>query len=314
MPSVIDPKDLRNAFGKFPTGVTIVTTMEESGIPRGFTANSFTSVSLDPPLLLICIDNRAISLPVFLQSEGFVVNILSADQKDSSGLFATQRVDKFDVTPWHKGVHGMPVIDQSLAWFECVPEQHLQAGDHMILIGRILHYEYSQQQPLGYASGGYFSLGMDQSIVDAASQVVGISVGALLECDGRLLLKNDGATNKFSLPMIGGVKDQSREKKPGLQTLVDELSAIGLSPAIDFLFAVYEDKKTGSHVVCYRGEITGEAPDGYQYFGLNEIPWDRLINYPTQSMLERYVKEHKFGRFAVYFGDDQNGKVQALNE
>ena len=90
-----DRKQLRNAFGSFMTGVTVVTTRESSGIPRGFTANSFTSVSLDPPLVLICIDKAAESVDVFTGSDGFAVNILASDQADVSGLFASKRADKY---------------------------------------------------------------------------------------------------------------------------------------------------------------------------------------------------------------------------
>ena len=95
-----DLKELRNAFGAFLTGVTVVTTREKGGIPRGFTANSFTSVSLDPPMLLICVDKTAESFDVFVESPGFAVNILAEEQLETSGLFSSKRPDKFDITGW----------------------------------------------------------------------------------------------------------------------------------------------------------------------------------------------------------------------
>ena len=88
---------MRTAFGSFMTGVTIVTTAGVDGSPRGFTANSFTSVSIEPPLLLICIGKSAASMEVFRKAHGFAVNILAEDQKDTSVLFASKRPDKFEV-------------------------------------------------------------------------------------------------------------------------------------------------------------------------------------------------------------------------
>ena len=308
MPSPIDPRKLRNAFGKFATGVTIITTVESNGTPRGFTANSFTSVSLDPPLLLVCIDKSAASLPVFLEGKGFAVNILVEAQKNAAGLFASHRADKFNNVPWHSGRLGMPLIDDVLAWFECVSENHVDAGDHVILIGRITDFDYRNAQPLGYAGGGYFNLGLEQSLVDVASKGTGIIIGAVLEQDGSLLLKEDDKTSKVSVPAIG--RDGTQ---PSLPKLVKELSSGHLSVSIDFLFAVYEDLKTGVHVVYYRGTASGPALAGTRFFSFDEIPWDRLIDDPTHSMLERYVREFKYGNFAIYMGDDIEGKVRALD-
>lgn len=304
----IDPRELRNAFSKFPTGVTIVTTCEIDGIPRGFTANSFTSVSLDPPLLLVCIDKRAASLPVFLESKEFAINILGQNQKETSGLFATRRQDKFEIANWHVSKTGMPLIDEAVAWFECVYEQHVDAGDHIILIGRVIEFSYRDGKPLGYVGGGYFTLGLQQSMVDVVNKVSGVSIGVLLHQQGSLLLEEDPQTNKFSLPAING-----NDSKPSLAKLVSKLSTEELSVSIDFLFAVYEDVKTGVHVVHYRGEALGDAPNGMTFFKFDEIPWDKVIDEPTVSMLKRYMQESKFGKFAIYMGDDTEGKVHALD-
>ena len=182
--SAIDPRELRNAFSKFPTGVTIVTSCEANGMPRGFTANSFTSVSLDPPLLLVCIHKRAASLPVFLESKAFAINVLGHHQKDTSGLFATRRADKFANTNWHSSKMGVPLIDGAVAWFECAYEQHVDAGDHIILIGRVNEFSYRDGKPLGYVGGGYFTLDLEQSIVDVVNKASGISIGVLLHQNG----------------------------------------------------------------------------------------------------------------------------------
>src|SRR5690348_18311076 len=98
--AAIDPLELRRAFGTFMTGVTVITTHGADGSPRGFTANSFTSVSLDPPLLLVCIGKGAASLDTFLHADGFAVSILAEAQKEASGIFASKRPDKFAAVAW----------------------------------------------------------------------------------------------------------------------------------------------------------------------------------------------------------------------
>ena len=151
--STFDNRELRTAFGSFMTGVTIVTTLDEEGQPRGFTANSFTSVSLEPPLLLICVGKSAASMAVFRQARGFAVNILSEAQKEISVLFASKRADKFEAARWRKGPFGNPLIEGSAAWFDCARYQVIDAGDHIILMGHIEAFSYSDANPLGYARG-----------------------------------------------------------------------------------------------------------------------------------------------------------------
>ena len=144
-----DLTDLRNAFGTFLTGVTVVTTREKGGIPRGFTANSFTSVSLDPPILLMCVDKTAESFEVFTESPGFAVNILAEEQFETSGLFASKRPDKFDITGWTESLTGYPLLDGSCAWFDCRRNQVIDAGDHVIILGEILSYDYNDKIGVG---------------------------------------------------------------------------------------------------------------------------------------------------------------------
>jgi flavin reductase (DIM6/NTAB) family NADH-FMN oxidoreductase RutF len=111
----IDARDLRRAFGHFATGVTIVTTLDESGAPCGFTANSFTSVSIDPPLLLVNIAKSAFGRDAFTGSRGFAINILAANQRDLSNRFARAGTDKFANQDWHSAITGSPIIDAVVA-------------------------------------------------------------------------------------------------------------------------------------------------------------------------------------------------------
>lgn len=156
--SAIDPLDIRKAFGTFLTGVTVVTTREPSGTWRGFTANSFTSVSLDPPLVLVCLSKAALSCETFAASRAFAVNVLSEGQQQVSSTFASKRPDKFTGLDCVESQQGNPLLPGTLAWFDCTHHQTVDAGDHIILMGRVASYEYRDGKPLGYARGRYVSV------------------------------------------------------------------------------------------------------------------------------------------------------------
>jgi len=159
METPADPKALRRALGAFATGVTVVTAHAGDAPPVGFTANSFTSVSLDPPLLLVCLAHTSASYDYFCRADHFAVNVLDAQQEDIAMRFATRGADKFGETSWAPGLHGAPLIDGSLAQFECAMEQRLEAGDHDILMGRVLGYVHGDGKPLLYLSGNFLALG-----------------------------------------------------------------------------------------------------------------------------------------------------------
>ena len=156
--SRLDSRELRNAFGSFATGVTIVATREADGTPRGLTANSFSSVSLEPPLLLVCIAKSALSLRVFREAPCFSVNILEHSQTEVSRIFASQIADKFDRVPWERGVSDVPLLHGSLARFSCETDRQIDAGDHAILLGKIVDFDYQHGTPLTYFRGQYRTL------------------------------------------------------------------------------------------------------------------------------------------------------------
>ena len=130
-----DRTTFRRVLGCFATGVTIVTSIEEDGTLCGLTANSFTSVSLDPPLVLVCLDARSNSLGAIRHSGAFAVNILGEGQRDLSGRFASKLPDKFVEGKWSRAVTGSPTLDGALAWLDCRVERALTAGDHEIVGG-----------------------------------------------------------------------------------------------------------------------------------------------------------------------------------
>ena len=153
-----DAAALRRVLGSFVTGVTVVTTSAADGVPHGFTANSFTSVSLDPPLVLVCIGHAVEGLEVYRKCREFAVNILADSQQAISETFATEHPDRFCGVRWHKGSRGSPILEDCVASLECAPVQRIEAGDHMILIGRVVACEHSDGRPLVFCRGSYLSL------------------------------------------------------------------------------------------------------------------------------------------------------------
>jgi len=136
----IEPILFRQLLGCFPTGVAVITTREANGRPVGLTCNSFSSVSLEPPLVLFSLRKASSLVGAFSEAEGFAINILSQSQDALSGRFASSKIaDKFEGVAWRAGPLGMPVIDDCLASFECSVHACHEAGDHHIFIGEVKH-------------------------------------------------------------------------------------------------------------------------------------------------------------------------------
>jgi flavin reductase (DIM6/NTAB) family NADH-FMN oxidoreductase RutF/pimeloyl-ACP methyl ester carboxylesterase len=151
-----DARTLRDAMGCFATGITIITSRDANGTPIGLTANSFTSLSLDPPLLLVCVANGAGSAPVLREAEHFAVNMLQVSQQATSNRFAGKGEDRFAATAWTPGETGMPLIDGALGAFECKRHAVHDGGDHFILVGEVVRAQFEpRRDPLLYFRGKY---------------------------------------------------------------------------------------------------------------------------------------------------------------
>lgn len=160
--SDFDTRAFRDALGVFATGVTIVTTLNgDAATPRpvAITANSFSSVSLDPPLVLWSVARSAQSFDAFEAAEHFAVHILHSAQVGLSNLCATKDADKFAEIAWHEGVAGVPVFDDYNACFQCSVENKIDGGDHVIIVGRVLEFDNREQEthakPLLFYQGQY---------------------------------------------------------------------------------------------------------------------------------------------------------------
>jgi flavin reductase (DIM6/NTAB) family NADH-FMN oxidoreductase RutF len=171
---VIDATGYRDVIGHFATGVAVVTCQGRDG-PAGLTTNAVTSLSLDPLLLLVCFDNTSRTLSVVRESRRFAVNVLRAGQEDLAAAFASKRVaeEKFEAVT-HRIAHGVPVLDDALAWVACELVELLAGGDHTIGIGSVLDGAASEGEPLVFFRGRYATGGT----VPGVSQPGGSTHGA----------------------------------------------------------------------------------------------------------------------------------------
>ncbi len=292
---------LRNAFGTFMTGVTVATALDPDGRPIGFTANSFSSVSLDPPLLLVSIAKSSRNHAAVTTARGFAINVLAEDQKDVSNTFARPVEDRFAAVSWQAGPFGSPVLSGVCAWFDCALAQVVDTGDHSILIGRIEAFDLSERPGLGYWRGAYFTPSLEAA---AAAPAADVRVGAVVTRDDRVLLVRDGAAG-HRLPT-------ARVGAGGLQgTLAGLLAGLGVSAEPGFVYSVYDDAATGRQTIvllCNAAE-TG-ASEGFST--LDPAVLAAVSDPAERILLERFAAETSVGNYGVYFGTATAGEVRPL--
>lgn len=197
----IDVKEFRRALSLFPTGVAILTTLSQDGVPLGLTCNSFSSVSLDPPLVSWGLRKESRAAGAFRCAKGFAINILAGSQQGLSGRFASSAiVDKFEGVAWEAGLDGMPVLGDCAATFECSTFAVHDAGDHWLFLGQVRRFEHEiSHHPLVFCKGAYMLL--TKALMESSRQSPGrvaevvearrLIHGALLELACRNAAKED---------------------------------------------------------------------------------------------------------------------------
>ncbi len=153
----VDSAQFRQLCGHFATGVVIITAASKDGSAAGMTANSFSSVSLDPPLVAINVDHAADFYPVMRQAEGYVFNVLSSEQEALSRRFASPVTPRFDGVGYQVDDRGFILLDGAVATIACVPHNSFEAGDHTVFIGRVIGGSVGAGRPLLYYRGGYMA-------------------------------------------------------------------------------------------------------------------------------------------------------------
>jgi 4-hydroxyphenylacetate 3-hydroxylase, reductase component len=154
-----DTRRLRTALGRYTTGVTIVTCLDAQGERSGLTVNSFSSLSLDPPLVLWSLRSESPAAAIFRAARHFAVNVLAESQVGLSRHFAARKTDRFAEGEWAGGAHGVPVLAGAVAVFECETVSSQVAGDHLLFIGRVLAFSDLSAPPLLFQAGHYRTIG-----------------------------------------------------------------------------------------------------------------------------------------------------------
>ncbi|WP_018897969.1 flavin reductase family protein [Rhizobium sp. 2MFCol3.1] len=300
-------KALRNAFGSFMTGVTIVTTLADDDQPIGFTANSFASVSLDPPLLSVCVAKTSRSYETIIKADGFAINILAADQRDVSDRFARRDPERFTATNWEAGPNGAPVLSGVAAWFDCSREQTIDAGDHAILIGRIEAFKDNAGQGLGYARGAYFTAALENKAIQAAAAAPEYTAGVVAVRDSHVLLdrSSDGKYRLPSCPVSATAGAGGCAAAPAAAVS----SMLGVDVRLGFIFSVYRDGVGDALNIVYRCELGEGKPARGHFFPIDDLPLDALIDVSTRDLLSRFAAEAAVNSFNTYLGDEKGGVV-----
>ncbi|AZV78423.1 flavin reductase [Parasedimentitalea marina] len=298
----LDPRALRTAFGTFMTGVTVVTAHDNDGAPLGFTANSFTSVSLDPPMVLVCLASTSRNYDALVTADGFAVNILTENQIEISNTFARPVEDRFATVKWHNGPQGSPILDGVSSWFDCSMHKTVDAGDHVILIGQVEAFDANSTPGLGYARGAYVT---PSTAAEALEHSPNLIVSALIEKDGHVLLVDDG-NGGLALPEC---VVEGQGASAAIKTLI---SSTGLQAQPGFVYSVFEDldrKRQHISFLCQTAE--GEPSKGV-FVPLTGSALDDMTDPAILTMLERFAAESVLGNYGVYFGDQKSGEVRAV--
>ncbi len=305
------PQDLRQILGKFLTGVTVVTTLDQHDVPVGFTANSFTSVSLDPPLVLVCIAQSAGLASVFRRANAFAINILSTEQEAISNNFARKDEDRFADIDWKAKQTGSPIIKGSAAWLDCNMHEKIVAGDHIILIGRIIGAEKSTRHPLGYYQGQYCAIDLPEATLSVIERQESVhsSAGVLVDHDDHLLfIKNP--EGQYDVPRVLPSRNGDGSN------VVEAMTEIGIDVRDKALFSIVEGRHHQRLSIYYRcqAESIDNLSDAAEFFPLDVLPLDELSFPYLGRVLQRYVEEKRAGQFAIYVGEEHQGYLEKVPE
>lgn len=295
-------RELRDAFGSFMTGVTVVTTAKDDGTPLGFTANSFSSVSLDPALLLVSIAKTSSNYNNFSNINHFAINILAEEQKDISNTFARPSEDRFANIAWKMSEQNNPIIQNVTAWFDCTLHQVVDAGDHAILIGKIEDFESNGFAGLGYYRGGYFTPAkLSAEIINGPSVVI----SAIIEHENKVLLTQN-EDKKWTIPHV---KVDSSGADKALENIFKQYKA---DASASFIYSVYENVSNQHQYISFLCNApTLDTLQGIMV-DLKEIENIEFADPALEVMLNRYRKESQLKSYGIYYGNETTGTVRQI--
>ena len=306
--TALGTRALRDAFGSFMTGVTVITTIDGSGQPVGFTANSFSSVSLDPPLLLVCPGRFLTSFPVFEACSSFAVSVLAEGQENVSNIFASFRGDRFAEVAWRPDGHGVPLIDGAAAHFSCKTAKVIPAGDHIVLLGAIEDFAQSGLSGLGYAKGQYVNIGLERLAAAAPKPGRKAVVGAIIEHQGKILVEE----TKEGLHLPEWRLDERAQVR---QTLKERLAKLGLDVILGGAYSIFEDRASGVQYTYFRAQAkNAETGDAGAFMPISKLSSAKIVSKGHAAMLVRYALEYEAQDFALYVGDEGDGDLHSFQQ
>lgn len=299
----MDPRALRDAFGDYLTGVTVVTSVDAEGAPVGFTANSFASVSLNPPLLLVCPGRFLSSFDVFETCSRFAVSILAEGQEDVSNVFAHEKGDRFSKVAVTPDAHGIALIDGAAAYFSCKASKVVQAGDHIILVGEVDAFERSKSRGLGYAGGQYFSLGLERAAGLVREAAQNSYAGTIVRHKDAILLVD--SSDGLAPPEV-----RLKEGVSAMDTLNDHWQKSGLDVDMDQAYSIFDDRETGGHHTYFLAHATDDFTAGLgEYVLISDLSDVRFASPALETMFARYALEVQSSSFGLYVGHEASGEV-----
>ena len=265
---------LRTALGSFVTGVTVITTSDEACVDYGVTANSFNSVSLEPPLVLWSLAKNSSSLPAFANAARFAIHVLASDQVDLSARFAKRGTDKFAELDFERGEEGVPLLSGCSARFICRPAYSYEGGDHVIFVGEVTEFEHRNIAPLAFHGGSYALTSKRKN-----SPEVGIrSLTHLIQsCYFHLLTPVREERERLSISLREHYLLNSLYANPGLDLA-------GINEIIGYTGVRAEDGDASSLVKC--GFLHAEGEGGHKRFRLTERGREVVIGLIGASVVK----------------------------
>ncbi len=298
-----DTNKLRRAFGSFMTGVTVVTTTDKNNTPIGFTANSFTSVSMDPPLLLVCPGKHITFYNEFNTTMHFAVSILSEGQEAVSNNFASGPDNRFEKTHWHRDSFGSPIIDNACASFSCRVHKRIEAGDHMVLIGEILEFDHTHSAGLGYSSNGYFSLSKEQQADRLTRRNITGITGAIIKCDDQVLVVN--TESGLTIPSV-----EQHGRHGARSALQQHIEKLGINVTLGPVYSIYNDDTRNQRYTFFLANASDESTAGIgQFIPISELNTSAFPDPAQSTMMSRFATEVRNKVFGLYIGDVETGDV-----
>jgi hypothetical protein len=247
---------------------------------------------------------------VFSSTDFIAINILAECQKDLSGRFASKCEDRFSGVNWCAGFGGSPLLDGCAAWFSCQVYERITAGDHLIIIARVIEFHTGAVGVLGYWRGTYFAPELAENALTASGY--GVSIGAILELNESVILIKR-REDRFDVPT--GTCLEPVNYPDSLPSILREL---GVTATFDYLFSMIRENDRGKErvYIYYRGTLTSgpERRAAVELIPLSEVPNLTFVNESVESMLRRYVKERQETTFGIYFGDTRRGIIASIAE